>query len=74
LQRAVMLLNCAWILWSLTGSQAAVISAHRSDVDCEWSAREVKPDTGFWAEWYKLWGVKTRLLCLPDTIDPRQPK
>ena len=76
--KQVILLTCAWVLWSQSVFQGAALeivgnwgtlSAHPSYQECmatrEFAIKEAKPP---------LPSFTFIFLCLPDTVDPRQPK
>jgi hypothetical protein len=81
---AVILLNCAWILWSgVADYRWDVISAWTTHQECMDDAKQIltkskeagRKVSGPYVEMEKD-GVrlKMQLQCLPDTIDPRNPK
>jgi hypothetical protein len=73
---AVLLLGCAWVLWvnGLAVGKAdrwSIDSAHKTREECWTAAGRI---SGLTYENRSVGEMLTLIKCLPDTIDPRQPK
>jgi hypothetical protein len=60
--------ECAWVLWAVGANVALTLSAWPTREEC------VSDQARNEASYKPKTGETIRLVCLPDTVDPRGPK
>ena len=60
--------ECAWVLWAVGANVAVTLSAWPTREEC------VSDQARSAASYTPKTGETIRLVCLPDTVDPRGPK
>ena len=61
--------ECAWVLWSASGSASLPVGAWDTKSRCEEAKNERLRAVGSTVE-----RTAVTFVCLPDTVDPRGPK